>query len=121
MKKAVNDKHHLLFPASDYDRGYAKRLREHPYMAKMIPRDTLHQIIHAELASIPCPNGRLCKKAYIALIEAEDKGLVDYNASVEKRIDFLLDIWSFDDCPRTVFALLHEKEVVRSFYKKSGR
>lgn len=110
------DFHHLLFQGRHWKQGYAKLLREHPYMGKKIPQATLHREIHAKIHDIPTPNGAECKAAYLKLIELEEQGLIDIvNDPIEKRLDFLIDLWA-DKCPSTVAILAWQREIVAKFY-----
>lgn len=113
---SVLNRHHILWTASQYGRNYARRLRLHKWMVIPIPRDTLHKEIHLNVGCIPMPKGQLCKKAYLELVRLDELGLLDYEASLEDRINWLLDIWSIDEAPRTVLALQHQKQIVREFY-----
>ena len=118
MSKRAYDRHHILWQARMYNKGYAKRLRTHPWMKVKTPRDTLHKEIHNKLACIPTPPQKLCKRAYLALIELEAHGQLRWG-TLEERIDWLLDIWSFEEAPYTVLALRDQKFIVHEFYRKS--
>lgn len=116
--------HHLLFQRRHWQNGYAKLLREHPYMGKYIPMHTIHRHIHAKIHDIPCPNGKDCKHAYQALLQLEDEGKIDIrHDSLEKRLDFLIDLWSDPECncEATVAVLRWQREVVHKFYEKEGK
>ena len=113
----IQDRHHLLWQAAHYNHGYAKRLRLHPWLIMLIPRDTLHHSIHNAIGDIPVPSDDLCKRAYFKLTELESQELLDYRATVEDRIDWLLDVWTLEEAPNTVLALLHQKKVVHDFYR----
>lgn len=111
------DKHHLLFQGRHWQQGYAKALREHIYMTKYIPRDTLHREIHAKIHDIPCPNGRECKKAFEELCRRERRGLIDVERdTIEQRIDFLIEMWKDDNCEATIAVLNWQKQIVSKFY-----
>ena len=116
---SVKDRHHLLWQAAHYNCGYAKRLRLHPWLIMLIPRDTLHHEIHCKIGDIPVPNDELCKAAYLELAQAETEGLLDYNSHAEDRIDWLLDHFTIDNAPRTYLALLHQREIIHSFYQRT--
>lgn len=116
---SVKDRHHLLWQAAHYDRGYAKMLRLHPWLIMLIPRDTLHHEIHSKIGDIPTPDIELCKAAYLELVRLEQNEQLDYGTTIEERIDWLLDRFTIDNAPRTHLALLHQKEVVHSFYKRA--
>lgn len=117
-----SDWHHILFQRKHWQQGYAKALREHPYMGKYIPQATLHRAIHGKIHDIPTPNGRECKKAYLELCRREQEGLIDIKYdSLEQRIDFLLEVWSDDNCEATLAMLRWQQQVVQKFYRKEGQ
>lgn len=114
------DYHHILFQRKHWQNGYAKLLREHRYMGKLIPQRTLHRGIHAKIHDIPTPNGAECKAAYLELERRKEEGLIDIeNDTVEQRIDFLIEMWE-EKCPATVAILKWQKEIVSKFYAKGG-
>lgn len=114
------DFHHLLFQGRHWHQGYAKLLREHPYMGKMIPMETLHRLIHSKIHDIPTPNGKECKLAYELIRELEAKGEIDIiNDSIEKRLALLIGLWK-DACPATVEVLRWQSDIVAKFYGKGG-
>lgn len=112
------DWHHILFQHKHWQQGYAKALREHPYMGKYIPQDTLHRTIHSKIHDIPTPNGRECRKAYEELCRMEREGLISPYDTLEQRIDFLLRVWENDGCEATLAMLKWQKQVVEKFYGK---
>lgn len=115
-----NDYHHILYQRRHWNQGYAKALREHTYMGRMIPRDTLHREIHSKIHDIPCPNGKECRMAFEELCRRERLGLIDLeNDTVEQRIDFLIEMWK-DLCPATVAILEWQKQVVSKYYRRGG-
>lgn len=114
------DCHHLLWQSGHWNTGYKKRLREHWYMKKMIPKNTLHREIHSKIADIIAPHDRLCEKAFRELTRMEREGLIHPEDTAEQRIDFLLSMWSIDECPMTVLALVYEQAIIREFYTKGS-
>ena len=110
------DYHHILFQRKHWQQGYAKALRNHPYMGKQIPTAFLHRVIHAKIHDVPTPNGVDCRRAYERLIEWERQGLIDVEYdTLEKRIQFLIDVWE-DTCPATVAILKWQQKIVHKFY-----
>lgn len=113
----ATDYHHILFQKRHWQQGYAKALREHPYMGKYIPVATLHRSIHSKIHDVPTPNGAECRRAYNRLVKLEQEGLIDIqNDTLETRIQFLIDVWE-EDCPATVAILKWQQDVVRKFYE----
>ncbi len=90
-------------------------------MGKMIPRDTLHREIHGKLHDIPVPNMKECKKAFEELCRRERAGQIDIeNDTIEKRIDFLIEMWENDHCEATIAILKWQKEIVSKFYSRES-
>lgn len=118
FNQPVEDRHHLLWQAAHYGHGYAKMLRIHPWLIMLIPRDTLHHEIHSKIGDIPVPNDELCKAAYLELVQAETEGLLDYGATAEYRIDWLLNHFTIDNAPLTYLALINQRDVIHSFYQR---
>lgn len=114
----ATDYHHILFQKRHWQQGYAKALREHPYMGKYIPRATLHREIHSKIHDVPTPNGVDCKRAYNQLLELERQGLIDIEQdTLEQRIEFLIEVWE-ESCPATVAILKWQRDVVNKFYER---
>jgi hypothetical protein len=86
-------------------------------MGKYIPRETLHRTIHSKIHDVPTPNGRECKKAFDELCRREQKGLISADDSIEKRIDFLIEIWEEHNCDATIAILKWQKQVIQKFYE----
>lgn len=87
-------------------------------MGKYIPRDTLHRTIHSKIHDIPTPNGKECRKAFEQLCRMEQQGLISQEDPVEKRIDFLIEIWKDDNCEATIAMLKWQKQVIQKFYER---
>lgn len=116
-RETKQDYHHILFQGKHWQSGYAKLLRDHPYMGRYIPQYTLHREIHSKIHDIPTPNGPECRAAYNELIRREKEGLIDVKFdTLEDRIDFLIEMWE-GKCPATVAMLQWQKEVISKFYK----
>lgn len=114
----ATDYHHILYQRKHWQQGYAKLLREHPYMGKYIPTATLHRAIHSKIHDVPTPNSKDCKRAYHELLNREAGGLIDIQYdTLEQRIDFLIEMWQ-RTCPATVAILKWQKEIVHKFYER---
>lgn len=115
-----SDFHHFLYQKKHWQNGYAKLLREHPYMGKYIPKNSLHSLIHSKIHDIPVPNGRDCKRAYLKLLELERTGEIDVRLdSCEERLDFLIEVWKYS-CPATVAVLMWQRDIISKFYEKES-
>ena len=108
------DRHHLLYQRRHWNSGWALRLRNHPYMIKLIPRETLHRIIHENVSNIPQPSGKECKTAYELISCLDKEGKIKESDPLEKRIELLLSCF---ENPETRKALIKQREVISQFYK----
>ena len=111
----VTDVHHILWQARHWKSGWSKALRTHYYLRVRIPRDTLHRRIHEFVGDIPCPSGRCCKIAFLAIEEALDNGEISFDDRIEDRISFLIGVWK-EECPDTVRALSRQRDIISNFY-----
>lgn len=111
----ATDRHHLLWYRREYNKGWAKRLRDHWYLSVEIPRDTLHRQIHCEVAHIPVPRVIAIKSALEQLDLLEKFGGISRKDSIEKRLAVLVALF---DCiePPTYDALKKQYEIVCKFY-----
>lgn len=67
------------------------------------------------MQNIPCPDGKLCKEAYLEVERRLEEGEIDFDDYAEKRIDLLVELWK-DSCPQTIKALLRERDIISHFY-----
>lgn len=47
----------------------------------------------------------------------EQQGLISQEDTIEKRIDFLIDVWKDDNCEATIAMLKWQKQVIQKFYE----
>lgn len=116
-RKSANykDRHHILWPQHDWNKGYAKELRNHWYMTIPIPMNTLHHMIHHEITHIPVPRGITAKDALKQLELLERFGALHTYDNIERRLMVIMAL--FDCCePETYDALKKQQELVRKFY-----
>lgn len=117
---AVKDYHHFLYQSRYWKQGYARKLRQHPYLGAYLPQFTLHSEIHAKIHDIPTPKGEECRRAYNELIRLEKEGLIDVrHDTAEQRLDFLIQIWQ-RSCPATVAILQWQRDIIRKFYQRGA-
>lgn len=118
VSERARDFHHLLYQAKHWKQGYARRLRQHPYMGVYMPQFTLHGEIHAKIHDIPTPDGKMCRKAYVELVRREREGLIDIkHDKAEKRLDFLIEMWQ-GKCPATVELLKWQRDIIHKYYER---
>ena len=113
------DRHHIFWYKKAYSRGWAKILRDHWYCTAEIPRDTLHRLIHYEVAHIPVPKVVNIKSALEQLALLEKFGAIHRSDNIERRIVVLHALFDCSD-QRTADALKQQLEIVREFYNKKA-
>lgn len=114
------DRHHILWPQHDWNRGYAKVLRNHWYMSIPIPMNTLHRKIHHEIVRIPVPKGINAKCALFQLEMLDKHGALHPYDNIERRLMVIMAL--FECCePETFNALKKQRDIVRKFYHSSPR
>ena len=119
-KKKSTDRHHILWYKRDYSKGWAKRLRDHPYCSIEIPRDTLHHRIHREVSHIPVPRVITIKSALEQLALLERYGGISKDDRIDKRLLVLMALFDCAD-PKTYQALKKQYEIVCEFYHINPR
>lgn len=113
----ANDRHHILWQRNKWSQGYVYKLRDHPYCKIAIPRDTLHRHIHLEMIGIPVPSQDAAKFALDRISCLEERGLISFDDSFEKRLKVLIALFEGYE-PRTVEALEEQLELVQDYYKE---
>lgn len=109
------DCHHLLYQRRYWGSGYARLLRELPFFKVYIPIATLHADIHKALFEIPAPSDKVCKSAFLKVVEFLDQNPDYKDMHIEERLDLLIDILG-EKSPATTEALKVEREIIASFY-----
>ena len=110
MKKL--NTHHLLYCRRNWSKGWAAKLRSHPY-AKVEIDTEVHDKIHQFIFTVPVPSEDECRLAY-ELLEAElSLGLIHMEDSPAERILFFLCQFAFDK--KTHAALNMQLELVRGY------
>ena len=106
------DNHHLLWTRHNYDRGYARALRNHPYCQALIPKETLHKNIHHALRCIPVPSGADAKNVFELLVWLERLELLNFDDPIERKLMFLIENIKTES---TLHALEAQLKVVTDF------
>lgn len=110
MKKL--NTHHLLYCRRNWSKGWAAKLRSHPY-AKVEIDTNVHDKIHQFIFTVPVPSEDECRLAY-ELLEAElSLGLIHMEDSPAERILFFLCQFAF--VKGTHEALQKQLEIVRGY------
>lgn len=58
--------------------------------------------------------------AFEELCRREAAGLISQEDSLEKRIDFLIEMWSGANCSATIAVLEWQKQVIQKYYARKG-
>lgn len=112
--------HYILWYEHYYTKGWAKALRDHWYCRIVIPHNTLHREIHANVSHIPVPRVSTIKDALFQLQLLEKFGGISPNDNFDKRLMVLMAIF---DCaePATYDALKKQHDIVCKFYFNDPR
>lgn len=110
------DRHHILWPQHDWNRGWAKALRNHWYMRIDIPMYSLHRKIHHDIMSIPVPRGGNAKAAFHQLQMLDRFGALHTYDNIEKRLTILMALFECSE-PNTYEALKRQRAIVRKHFK----
>lgn len=114
------DTHHIFWCRKDYQRGWAKKLRDHWYCRVDIPMNTLHHHIHEGVSRVPPPRAISIKDALYQLELLERHGAIHPYDNIEKRLYLLLAL--FDCCePETYNALKKQYDIVRKHFHRNPR
>ena len=111
----ITNVHHILWKKNCWDTGWAKRLRNHPYCKIGVPRDTLHQLIHASIPEIPVASGIACKTAYEAIDSWLASGYASMEDDLSTRCRKLMMCFRVA-CPDTYKALQKQKQIADGYY-----
>lgn len=112
----VMDRHHLCYQKRKWHSGYLLALRDYWYCKVLIPRDTLHKMIHCNVMDVPAPSGSSAKSALEQLRYLEKYGSITEFDSIERRLKLLAAL--FDCCEQpTADAFRKQLEIVREFRK----
>lgn len=112
------DNHHLLWPRRTWGRQPQRKLRCHPYCSVVVPKNTLHRLIHSETDPVPVPNDVNIDSALYQLNLLERFGGISLDDPIEKRLMVLAAIFDCSEQP-TADMLRKQMEVVRKFYEPS--
>lgn len=114
------DTHHIFWCRKDYQKGWAKRLRDHWYCRVEIPMNTLHHRIHEEIPQVPTPRVINIKDALSQLEMLEKYNAIHPYDNIEKRLYVLMAL--FDCCePGTHAALKQQYDIVRKHFYRNPR
>lgn len=114
------DTHHIFWCRKDYQKGWAKRLRDHWYCRVDIPMNTLHHRIHEEIPQVPTPRVINIKDALSQLEMLEKYNAIHPYDNIEKRLYVLMAL--FDCCePETHAALKQQYDIVRKHFYRNPR
>lgn len=110
----TTDWHHCLFMRRNWEKGWAKRLREHRYCGSQIPKNTLHRQIHEAVRNVPTPDDWYCAQIYEAIESWIEGGFIHIDDPIDKKLEMLIKCFQVK-YPATAEALRKELEVVHQF------
>lgn len=108
------DRHHLCYPRNSWNYGFAKKLRNMPYLIVEIERETVHQGIHACVPYVPVPSGQACSMAIVKLHELYADNVISDDDSLTKRLSVLISVFEELD-PDVAYAFEEQLKVVCKF------
>ena len=111
------DYHHFLWMKRTWCKGWAKRLREHPYCGARLPQMTLHASIHQKMNSVPMPDANACKAAYIALNSWLEARWISLDDLPEKKLENIARCFRAG-YPRTAKELDRQRQIIAEFYNR---
>jgi hypothetical protein len=114
QNNATCNRHHCLWVARNWNRPWARKLREHPYMVISIPMNTEHKMIHANISGIPVLPEHFCEVAYKEIDRLWEFGAIHDTDPLSFRMKVLIAIL---DCTNdaTVKALKKQKQIAEEF------
>lgn len=116
-----NSKHHIFFPASAWDNGCAKALRQHPYCQKRMRRRGLHDFIHDCIEGVQAPDERTCAFVLQQIQWFYDNGIIEDHDSITQRITVLVSLLKESKAAdNTINDLVVQRERVQCFYGQGG-
>lgn len=113
----AKDTHHILWVKTDYNRGALDDLRTFWYCKILIPKCTLHRLIHHEMRGIPAPPMAIAQSALDQLRYLDNFGVLHDNDSLEKRLRLLISLFECAAQP-TADALKEQLKIVRNYYNQ---
>lgn len=119
-RKHQQDTHHLCYYKKSWRANVgANRLREFYYCKILIPRDTLHKRIHANVPMVPVPRSISALGALEQLRLLERYEAIGPEDPLEKRLMLLAALFDCIEQP-TADAFRAQAEVAHEFYKEGG-
>lgn len=90
------DTHHLCYPKKLWRKSYgAQQLREFYYCRVYVPKDQLHNLIHAKVLEVPVPKTVNALDALVQLKYLEKAGAISDHDTIERRLKLLAALF---DC-----------------------
>ena len=111
------DAHHFCWPKNEWNHGYLKAIREHWYFKAIIPKYTLHPLIHKLITGSPTPDELEAKDALEQIMLLESYSAIHNYDPIEKRLELLINLFSCCSQP-TADALTKELDIIRKFYNR---
>ena len=113
VSDSAKDRHHLLYQKRHY-RGILSELRNYEYCVVLIPKDSLHRLIHEYLGDIPAPKPVNAREALWQLKVLYRYGGIHDDDSIEERLKVLISLFECVEQP-TADALKKQLSIVQSY------
>lgn len=110
------DHHHLLWTRARWNGGALRELRLYWYCIILIPRDTLHRHIHANMCFIPVISQNSARYALNQLNMLDKAGALHEDDPIEKRLNLLAALFDYVE-QETADALRKQLQIVCEFKK----
>lgn len=112
--RSVYDTHHLLWTHRAWDKGVARKLRNHWYCQVKLEREGLHRWIHEEVCKIPVPNVCFIEDCLRQLEILEKANAIKPSDTIVTRLELLICCFDTGDSP-TAEALKAQLEAIRRY------
>lgn len=113
----AKDFHHFLWMRREWNHGWIKALREHPYCGALLPKTTLHRSIHEQIRHVPVPKEEYCFEALEAIQSWIEGGYISMDDSPERKLKMLIICFQHNS-PDTAKALEAELKIISEFNQK---
>lgn len=117
MSAEKKDLHHLCWPRSSWNAGYAHAIRNYPYFVVELPKDTVHREIHHQMRQVPVPSAFAAHTAWQQIKILEHFGVLHPDDPPEKRLGILVGLF---DCSsqKTADAFRRQAKIIRKYANK---
>ena len=113
-KRSAYDTHHLVWTRKAWEKGIARKLRNHWYCQIKLEREGLHRWIHEEVCRIPVPESFMIEDCLKQLAILEKAKAIHESDPIEVRLGVLICCFDTGESP-TAEALKAQLNAVRNY------